>query len=191
MTNHMRERARQHPRLREAIPADARTTLTYRAERSEITSRRDLILQVLRLMWVTDAFFALVCYRVKARLQTLGVPVLPRLFHRLAMVSAQVCIGDPVIVAPGIYIAHGQVVIDGLVTVGSGTVLLPWITVGLVAGEFQGPTIGESVQIGTGAKLLGPITIGNGATIGANAVVVNDVAAGATVVGVPARQIRP
>jgi serine O-acetyltransferase len=189
MNAYLRERARQHPRLREAIPADARTTLTYRSEMSDLKSRLDLALQVVRLLWVTDAFFALVCYRIKARLQSLGVPLLPRLFHRLAMVTAQVCIGDPVIMAPGVYIAHGQVVVDGLVTIGTGTVLLPWITVGLVAGEFQGPTIGSGVQIGTGAKVLGPIKIGDGATIGANAVVVKDVAAGSTVVGVPARAI--
>jgi serine O-acetyltransferase len=187
MNAYLRERARQHPRLREAIPADARTTLTYRSEMSDLKSRLDLALQVVRLLWVTDAFFALVCYRIKARLQGLGVPVLPRLFHRLAMVTAQVCIGDPVIMAPGVYIAHGQVVVDGLVTIGTGTVLLPWITVGLVAGQFQGPTIGSGVQIGTGAKVLGPITIGDGASIGANAVVLKDVAAGSTVVGVPAR----
>ena len=45
------------------------------------------------------------------------------------------------------------------------------------------------VSIGTGAKLIGPVRVGDGATIGANAVVVDDVAPGATVVGVPARRV--
>lgn len=51
------------------------------------------------------------------------------------------------------------------------------------------PTIGDDVFIGAGAKVLGPIHIGNGATIGANSVVLIDVPEGATAVGVPARVI--
>lgn len=164
--------------------------MANRAERPELGSRWRIGIAVVRLMFVTDAFYALVCYRAKARLQGLGIPVLPRIFHRLAMMSAQVCIGDPVLVEPGIYIAHGQVVIDGVTTVRSGTVLLPWITIGLVAGDFTGPTIGRRVSVGTGAKILGPVTVGKGAKIGANAVVLCDVPAGATAVGAPARVIR-
>lgn len=171
------------------MAADARVTLLNRAESAEFGSRWRAALAVVRLVFVTDAFFALVCYRAKARLQGLGVPVLPRIFHRLAMWSAQVCIGDPVLVEPGVYIAHGQVVVDGLTTVRSGVVLLPWSTIGLVAGNFDGPTIGRRVSVGTGAKILGPVTIGKGAKIGANAVVLSDVPPGATAVGVPARVI--
>jgi len=61
------------------------------------------------------------------------------------------------------------------------------VTIGLRAGNFRGPTIGRDVHIGTGAKVIGPVTIGAGARIGANAVVVDDVAERATVVGIPAR----
>jgi serine O-acetyltransferase len=137
---------------------------------------------------VSDAFFAQALYRAKARLQALGVPALPRLLHKLAMVTAQVSIGDPVLVEPGVYIVHGQVVADGLVRIGSGVVLSPFVTIGLQAGNVTGPTVERYVSIGTGAKLIGPVTIGTGATIGANAVVVHDVAPGTTVVGVPARE---
>ena len=51
---------------------------------------------------------------------------------------------------------------------------------------LQGPTIGRGVFVGTGARVLGPIQLGDGAQIGANAVVVKDVPAGAVVVGIPA-----
>lgn len=179
----------RHPGLREAVLADARVTAHYRGERHEFRSRLDAIAQVARLTWVADAFAAQVLYRLKASLQRRGIPVLPRLAHRAAMTLAQVSIGDPVLVHPGIYLVHGQVVADGLVEIGAGTVIAPWVTIGLRAGDVQGATIGAGVSIGTGAKVIGPVTIGAGAVVGANAVVVDDVPAGATVVGAPARPV--
>ena len=183
------ERRARHPRFIAAVIADARVTASYRAERSEFNGRVDAALQALRLMWVSDAFLAQTFYRAKARLQALGIPVLPRIAHRLAMATAQVCIGDPVVVQPGLYLAHGQVVIDGFVEIHRGVVIFPWVTVGLRAGDFEGPTIGRNVHIGTGAKVIGPVTVHKGARIGANAVVTRDVPAGTTVVGAPARPL--
>lgn len=180
----------KHPHFFDALIADATVTARYRAERSAFRGRADALAQSLRLMWVSDAFLAQACYRAKARMQSLGIPVLPRVAHRLAMMTAQVCIGDPVVIQPGVYIAHGQVVIDGFVEVDRGAVIFPWVTIGLRAGDFQGPTIGADVHIGTGAKIIGPVTIGLRARIGANSVVVDDVADGLTVVGSPARPSR-
>ena len=159
----------------------------HRGERHEFRSRADAAVQILRLAWVSDAFLAQALYRLKARLQALGVPVLPRVAHRLAMITAQVSIGDPVLVHPGVYIIHGQFVADGLVEIGSGAVIAPFVTIGLRAGDVRGATIGPNVSIGTGAKVIGGVHIGAGAIVGANAVVVSDVAAGSTVVGAPAR----
>ena len=178
----------RHPGLREALVADAKATARGRMERHEFRSNADAAVQILRLMWVSDAFLAQAFYRLKARLQALGVPILPRLAHRLAMAIAQVSIGDPVVVAPGVYILHGQIVIDGLVEVGEGTMIGPWVTIGLRVGG-KGPSIEQNVWIGTGAKLLGDLRVGAGAKIGANAVVLHDVPAGGTVVGVPAGSV--
>lgn len=177
----------RHPGFRQAVLADCRMNALHRGERFEFRSRTDAAIQALRLCWASDAFLAQVLYRAKAASQRRGVPVLPRLFHRLAMGLAQVSIGDPVVVQPGVYIVHGQVVLDGIVEVGPGAVIAPWVTVGLRSGNVQGPTIGENVSIGTGAKVIGPVTIGDGASIGANAVVTSDVPSGATAVGVPAK----
>jgi serine O-acetyltransferase len=149
----------------------------------------DTALQVGRLAWVSDAFAAQVLYRVKARAQARGVPVLPRIAHRLAMLLAQVSVGDPVVMHPGVYIVHGQVVLDGLVEIGPGVVIAPFVTIGLRAGDVQGPVLEAGVSVGTGAKVIGPVRVGQGATIGANAVVVDDVAPGTTVVGAPARRV--
>jgi serine O-acetyltransferase len=177
----------RHPKLWEAVLADAELTARFRGERAEFRSGLDAALQAARLAWVSDAFLAQVMYRAKARLQALGVPILPRLAHRLALVLAQVSIGDPVVMAPGVYILHGQVVIDGLTEVGSGTAIAPFVTIGLRAGNVRGPSIGRNVSIGTGAKVIGPVAVEDGAVIGANAVVVDDVGSGETVVGAPAR----
>ncbi|HEY1595848.1 MAG TPA: hypothetical protein VGF74_10670 [Thermoleophilaceae bacterium] len=177
----------RHPGLREALVADARVTARYRGERDEFSSTLDTAVQIARLCWVSDAFLAHALYRAKARLQALGVPLVPRLLHKLAMASAQVSIGDPVVMEPGVYIIHGQIVVDGLVEIGPGAVIAPFVTIGLRAGDVQGATIGRNVNIGTGAKVIGGVRIGDGATVGANAVVVDDVAPGATVVGAPAR----
>jgi serine O-acetyltransferase len=177
----------RHPRLREALLQDAVITARYRGERHEFRSRLDAAAQMARLAWASDAFLAQALYRVKARLQALGVPVLPRLAHRLAIAIAQVSIGDPVIVHPGVYILHGQVVIDGPAEIHGGVTIAPWVTIGLRAGDFRGATIERDVSIGTGAKVIGGVRVGAGARIGANAVVVEDVPAGVTVVGAPAR----
>jgi serine O-acetyltransferase len=179
----------QHPHLREALLADARVTAQFRGERHLYRSRLDAAAQLVRLAWVSDAFLGQAMYRIKARLQALGVPVLPRIAHRLAMVTAQISIGDPVIVHPGVYIIHGQVVADGLVEIHSGVAIAPWVTIGLRGGDVRGATVEPGVSIGTGAKIIGPVRIGAGAQIGANAVVVDDVAPGATVVGAPARPL--
>ena len=185
----MSEIRARHPGFREGVLADARVTIRHRGEREELRSGLDGVLQVLRLSWASDAFLAQVLYRLKARLQRAGVPLLPRLAHRLAIVLGQVAIGDPVVVHPGLYLLHGQVVIDGVVEIHPGVVIGPFVTLGLRSGDIAGPTIERDVSIGTGAKLLGGIRVGAGASVGANSVVVDDVPPGATVVGAPARPI--
>jgi serine O-acetyltransferase len=185
----LRSVQKQHPRFFRAIAADARVTLAYRAETSDV-SKLSLSLQIIRLSWVSDAFLAQVFYRAKARLQYFRIPIVPTLLHRFAMMHSQVCIGTPVVVEPGIYIAHGQVVIDGFTKIGSGVVIFPWVTIGLKAGNFQGPMIESDVHIGTGSKVIGPVKLGLGAMIGANAVVVKDVGSHQTVVGIPAEVLK-
>jgi serine O-acetyltransferase len=177
----------RQPRFFAAVVADASLAAAGRHERSAFRSRLDGVLQILRLAWVTDAFLALVLYRARARLQALRVPLLPRLLHHLSMATSQVMIGDPVVIDPGVRILHGQVVIDGVTQIATGVQIAPFVTIGRRGRDIAGPMIESDVLIGTGAKVIGPIRVGAGATIGANAVVISDVPPGTTVVGSPAR----
>jgi serine O-acetyltransferase len=179
----------RHPRFRTAVRADLRIAAGYRGERREFHSRADEVVQAIRLAVVSDAFFAQCCYRAKASCQTSRIPVVPRILHRLAIVTGQISIGDPVVIQPGVYIPHGQVVIDGLTQVDEGVVLFPFVNLGLKAANIKGPAIGERATIGTGAKVIGPVHVGAFAKVGANAVVLSDVPDHATAVGVPARVI--
>jgi serine O-acetyltransferase len=172
--------------LIDAVLADTRITAAHRGDRARFHSRLDAWIQGFRLAIVSDALLAQVCYWAKAACQARRLPVLPRLLHRLAMVAGQVCIGDPVIVQPGVYTPHGQVVVDGVVEIGTGVVLFPFVTIGLQAGEMKGPTVGDRAVIGSGAKIIGPVRVGEKARVGANAVVTRDVPDRNTVVGIPA-----
>ncbi len=160
-----------------------------RGERSRFVNDLDRLANLIRMAWAADAFFALVLYRLRTSLRRHRVPLLPTALHRACMLMSQVCIGDPVVIAPGVYLPHGQVVIDGLVRIGTGTIISPWVTIGLLEGTTQGPTLGDGVFVGTGAKILGPVTVGANAKVAANAVVLQDVAPNTTVAGAPARLV--
>jgi serine O-acetyltransferase len=84
----------------------------------------------------------------------------------------------------------GGVIISGDVVFGDDVVIRNGVTIGLRRAGVRGsPKIGNRVDIGAGAKILGPITIGDDATIGANAVVLQDVPPGSVAIGIPARAI--
>ena len=186
----LRERRALHPHFRHAVTEDVKVTCAWRGERHDIEPGWDTFAQAVRLAWVSDAFFWQALYRLRARLYALGVPILPRLLHRVLMAGAQMSIGDPVIIHPGVYIVHGQVVLDGLTEIGSGCVIAPFVSIGLRSGDLQGPTLEHGVVVGTGTRILGRLTIGAHARIGANAVVVKDISEGETVVGIPAEPLK-
>lgn len=187
----------KQPTFGVAVLADARTAMVHRGDgKAQVWYREkrqptkaELVMYVLWLSWRSEAFFAQVLYRLRIDLKNRGVPVIPQILNRMAMSSAQLSIGDPVIIHPGVFIAHGLVCIDGVVEIHEGASIFPWTSIGLVAGNLYGPTIGHHARIGTGAKLLGPLKIGPHAEVGSNAVVTHDVEEGMTVVGVPARPI--
>src|SRR5262245_29217627 len=91
-----------------------------------------------------------------------------------------------------VFIDHGMgVVIGETAEIGDDTTLYHGVTLGGTSWNKgkRHPTLGKNVVVGAGAKILGPITMGDGAKIGSNAVVVKDVPAGATAIGIPARVV--
>lgn len=92
-----------------------------------------------------------------------------------------------------VFIDHGAgVVIGETAEIGDDCVLYQGVTLGGVSLERgkRHPTVEDHCVIGAGAKILGPITIGHGSRVGANSVVIRDVPPGATVVGIPAQEVR-
>lgn len=147
------------------------------------------------LVFLGMPMLPVVLYRLRNYLVRARIPLIPYVCELLSNTVWGVSIGRQVEIGPGLIIPHGQVVIDGVVKIGHGCSLNPWVTIGLSASrrwgfDGRGPVIGDGVFIGTGAKVLGPISIGDNVRIGANAVVLDDVPEGATVVGMPARVVR-
>jgi serine O-acetyltransferase len=180
---------RQQPTLLETLRGDTAAYASLMLKPLQFKTGLELLRETARLSWENDAFFSLLLYRVRVRLYVRGVPVLPTLLHRLCVLLGQIDIGKHVLIEPGVYIPHGKVVIDGIVRIGRGTMITPWVTLGLTT-AIEGPSIGRNVLIGTGAKILGPLEIGERARIAANAVVLTDVPPDTTVAGAPAKVVR-
>jgi serine O-acetyltransferase len=157
------------------------------------TSLRSMA-RVRRTLAVADVLLnsrvlAIALFRGKRALQRRRVPLLPQILDRACIFFFNVNLGDYTDIDGGLYLPHGNVVVDGMVRIGRNCVIGPWVTVG-TRGSVAGPRIGDDVFIGTGAKILGGITVGDRARIGANAVVLDDVPAATTVAGVPARPVK-
>jgi serine O-acetyltransferase len=93
-------------------------------------------------------------------------------------------------IGPGLFIQHGFATIVAARRVGANCWINQQVTIGFDNPNDR-PVVGNGVFVHAGAKVLGDVTIGDGARIGANAVVINDVPAGCTAVGVPARVLPP
>lgn len=136
---------------------------------------------------------ALLLHRVAHALREAGVPLVPRAIAYLGRALTGIEIHPAARVGPDFFIDHGSgVVIGETAEIGSCVTLYQGATLG-GTGFQRGkrhPTLGDNVTVGSGAKLLGPIYVGDGAKVGANTVVVEDVPPRSTVVGNPGHPVR-
>jgi serine O-acetyltransferase len=136
---------------------------------------------------------ALLAHRAAHALLEAGVPLLPRMIAYATRSMTGVEIHPAAQIGKEFFIDHGSgVVIGETATVGDRVTLYQGVTLG-GTGFQRGkrhPTLGDNVTVGSGAKLLGPIAVGDNAKVGANTVVVEDVPPGATVVGNPGHPVR-
>ena len=136
---------------------------------------------------------ALLAHRVAHALDGARVPLLPRSISMLARAVTGIEIHPSARIGEGLFIGHGAgVVIGETADIGDNVTLYQGVTLGgtgFATGKRH-PTVQDNVTIGSGAKLLGPITVGHGAKIGANSVVITDVPPNATVVGNPGHPVR-
>src|SRR5207248_365124 len=136
---------------------------------------------------------ALLAHRVAHALYGAGVPLLPRAISMLARALTGIEIHPAARIGEGLFIDHGAgVVIGETADIGDDVTLYQGVTLGgtgFATGKRH-PSVQDNVTIGSGAKLLGPITIGHGAKIGANSVVITDVPPNCTVVGNPGHPVR-
>ena len=136
---------------------------------------------------------ALLAHRMAHALHEAGVPLAPRMLANATRVTTGVEIHPAARIGDALFIDHGAgVVIGETAEIGRNVTLYQGVTLG-GTGFARGkrhPTVGDDVVVGSGAKLLGPIEVGNCAKIGANSVVVHDVPANSTVVGNPGHPVR-
>ncbi|HZV72719.1 MAG TPA: serine O-acetyltransferase EpsC [Conexibacter sp.] len=136
---------------------------------------------------------AVLAHRVAHALFEAGVPLLPRLIAGVARFLTGIEIHPAARIGRGLFIDHGMgVVIGETAQIGDDVTLYQGVTLGgtgFACGKRH-PTVEDNVTIGSGAKLLGPITVGHGSKIGANTVVIHDVAPNSTVVGNPGHPVR-
>jgi serine O-acetyltransferase len=131
---------------------------------------------------------AMLLYRLACWCHRMHLHGLPTLLLRLISLFYGLEIPASLKIGGGLYIAHTYGVVIMPAKIGKNCSIISNVTIGM-RNERAFPSIGDNVFIGAGARVLGGIRVGDGARIGANAVVIEDVPAGVTVVGIPARVI--
>lgn len=146
------------------------------------------------VLFTYPGFHAVFLHRVAHRLYRMGLTFPARLLAMGARFATGVEIHPGASIGPGFFIDHGMGVVIGETSViGADVTLFQGVSLGGTGkekGQKRHPTLGDHVLVGAGAKILGNVTIGEGARVGSNAVVLRSIPPHSTVVGIPGRVVR-
>ena len=169
--------------------------ISYVREEIAVVFERDpAASSVLEVVMIYPGFHALLIHRVAARLWRWNFRLSARVLAHFSRALTGIEIHPGAQIGRRVFIDHGLgVVIGETAIVGDDCMMYHGVTLGGIACQKgkRHPTLGRGVVVGAGAKILGPIVIGDFARVGSNAVVLKDVPQNATAVGVPARVIQP
>jgi len=169
------------PRIVRRVVEDAVELTRSLAQRKEVSSR-----EILQMVVTADAFRVLALNRARETVRDLHIPLLNHALRVAQTAVLGVEIGNDVTLGRGVYFVHPiGIVIGGDSRIGDRVRFYGNNTVGTARDDGY-PVLEDDVWVGAGARILGPVRIGQGARIGANAVVLTDVPAGHIAVGVPA-----
>jgi len=155
----------------------------------------------LEVFFLYPGFHAILVYRASHWLWKRGFRFLSRVLSQMARFTTGIEIHPGATIGLRLFIDHGDgVVIGETSNIGDDVTLYQAVTLGGIApsvdshmqvNQKRHPTLEDGVIVGSGAQVLGPVTVGRDARIGANAVVTRDVPLGVTAVGIPARVVMP
>ena len=165
---------------------------TIKADFSIIKERDPAARGFLEIVFCYPGFQALVVHRISHKLWNLKLPLVPRLLSQITRFLTGVEIHPGAKIGKAVFIDHGMGVVIGETSeIGNRCLLYQGVTLGGTGKENgkRHPTLEANVVIGAGAKVLGAIIVGTNTRIGAGSVVVRDVEADSTVVGIPGRVV--
>jgi len=163
-----------------------------KADFSIIKERDPAARGFLEIVFCYPGFQALVVHRISHKLWNLKLPLVPRLLSQITRFLTGVEIHPGAKIGKAVFIDHGMGVVIGETSeIGNRCLLYQGVTLGGTGKENgkRHPTLEANVVIGAGAKVLGAIIVGTNTRIGAGSVVVRDVEADSTVVGIPGRVV--
>ncbi len=165
----------------------------FREEIASVKRRDPAARNAFEIVLTYSGLHAVLAYRVSHKLYTKKLFTLARIVSQLARLFTGIEIHPGAKIGKGLFIDHGMGVVIGETTeIGDNCLLYQGVTLG-GTGKDKGkrhPTLGNNVMVGAGAKVLGPIRIGDNVKVAANAVVLNNIPSDCTAVGVPARVVR-
>lgn len=147
----------------------------------------------LQIFFCYPCVHAIISHRINHFLHKIKLKFLARLFSQINRFFTHIEIHPGATIGKNLFIDHGAGVVIGETTIiGDNCTIYQGVTLGGTGKESgkRHPTIGNNVFIGSGAKILGNITIGDNVKIGANSVVLKDIPANSTAVGIPAKIVK-